>query len=77
MSLAEIKKSIEAERFICPQCKKPVKEFDNVVATTASVWDGAGDSELETSGAKVTLICANKPCPWKERTEYWENYLRD
>lgn len=77
MSLAQIKKHIQEQRFVCPKCKMPVKEFDNVVETTASVWDGAGDSNLETGASKVTLICGNKPCSWKERTEYWENYLTD
>lgn len=77
MSLAVIKKGIEDKRFICPKCKQPVKQFDNYVETTASVWDGAGDSNLETGGGKVTLICANAPCSWKERTEYWENYLEE
>lgn len=43
----------------------------------ASVWDGAGDSHTETEGSLVTLICANQGCNWKERTEYWENYLKD
>jgi hypothetical protein len=42
---------------------------------TASVWDGAGDSALETKGSKVTLICGNKPCEWKERTEFWSQYI--
>ncbi len=77
MSLATIKKGIQDQKFICPKCKKPIKQFDNVVETTESVWDGAGDSNLETGASKVTLICGNAPCAWKERTEYWENYLEE
>lgn len=77
MSQAVIKKGIQEQKFICPKCKQPIKQYDNVVETTESVWDGAGDSNLETGGCKVTLVCGNTPCSWKERTEYWENYLTD
>lgn len=77
MSLEKIKTAISDEQFQCPKCKLPIRQFDKFVETIDSVWDGAGDSHSESSGCKVTLICGNNPCSWQERTEYWENYLRD
>lgn len=75
MSLQRIKQGIEERKFICPQCEKPIQQYDKFTEMTASVWDGAGDSDLATAGSKVTLICG--ACDWKERTEYWSNYLRE
>lgn len=79
MSLAEFKQLIANGRLICPECEKPIKKFDKFVDSTASVWDGAGDSNLDTQSgiSKVTLICENGDCSWKERTEYWRNYEKD
>lgn len=77
MSLDSFKKLISDQKIVCPKCSKPVRKFDKYVETIASVWDGAGDSVTEDAGAKVTLLCANDPCKWEERTEYWENYLVD
>jgi len=77
MSQAIIKKAIADRKMLCPQCQQPVKEFEKLVEMTDSVWDGAGDSNLETKGVKVTLICGNQPCDWRERTEYWHNYISD
>lgn len=74
MSLSKIKEAIAAGKMICPECQKAVKSFEKFVEMTESVWDGAGDSNLETSGSKVTLICGN--CDWKERTEYWSEYIQ-
>ncbi len=76
MSLSKIKEAISAGKMLCPNCQKPVKSFEKYVEMTASVWDGAGDSNLETAGSKVTLICGNDDCSWKERTEYWAEYIR-
>jgi hypothetical protein len=73
MSLQVIQSAIADGKMKCPNCGKPVKQFDKFQELTASVWDGAGDSGLETAGSKVTLICGN--CDWKERTEYWSNYI--
>jgi len=73
MSLSKIKEAISGGKMLCPECKKPVKSYEKFVEMTESVWDGAGDSNLETSGSKVTLICGN--CDWKERTEYWSEYI--
>lgn len=77
MSLSTIKDAIAGGRMTCPKCEKPVKSFEKFVEMTDSVWDGAGDSALETKGSKVTLICGNSGCDWKERTEYWSEYMRD
>lgn len=73
MSLQVIKDAIAGQKMKCPTCGKPVQKFDKYTEMTASVWDGAGDSGLETAGSKVTLICGN--CDWTERTEYWSNYI--
>lgn len=75
MSLERIKTLIAKNHITCPKCKLPVRKFDKYVETINSVWDGAGDSHTEDAGSKVTLICANDPCGWQERTEYWENYV--
>ncbi len=77
MSLDSFKKLIHDKKLSCPKCSKAILKFDKYVDRMASVWDGAGDSATETQGSLVTLICANDDCSWKERTEYWENYLED
>lgn len=73
MSLQVLQSAINSQKMKCPNCGKPVKQYDKFTELTASVWDGAGDSGLETAGSKVTLICGN--CDWRERTEYWANYI--
>ena len=75
MTLQEIKTAIQSKKMRCPQCKEPVQKFDKFVEMVDSVWDGAGDSKVESAGSKVTLICGNGGCDWKERTEYWRNYI--
>lgn len=75
MSLSAIKEAVAKGQMKCPECHKPVKSFEKYVEMTDSVWDGAGDSALETKGSKVTLICGNDSCGWKERTEYWSEYI--
>lgn len=74
--LDDFKEAIKAEKVICPKCGKPVKKFEKFVEKIASVWDGFGDSRLETEGSRVTLICNNAGCPWTERTDYWSNYVQ-
>lgn len=75
MSLPRIKQLIADKKLICPQCHKPIQKFDKYVDLVATVWDGAGDSERETGGSKVTLICGD--CAWTERSEYWANYIEE
>jgi hypothetical protein len=77
VSETKFKKLIAEKKLICPQCKQPIKTFDKFIEMTSSIWDGAGDSNHQVSGSKVTLICANSPCTWTERTEYWENYIQN
>jgi hypothetical protein len=77
MSLAVIKKAVESGKMICPQCKKPVTKYEKYVDMVDSIWDGAGDSTTSFSGSKVTLTCGNAGCDWKERTEYWSNYINE
>ncbi len=77
MSLDSFRKLVETEQLICPKCKNPVKQFEKYVQSIATVWDGAGDSLTEDAGAIATLICANEGCDWKERTEYWDTYMKD
>jgi RNase P subunit RPR2 len=75
MSLKQIQQAIADKKMICPKCKKAVGQYEKFQELTGSIWDGAGDSNMETAGSKVTLICSN--CDWKERTEYWANYIED
>lgn len=75
MSESVIKQAIADGKMKCPACQKPIQQFDKYVESCASVWDGAGDSGLVTQGSKVTLICGNESCDWRERTEYWNNYI--
>ncbi|MBU6453558.1 MAG: hypothetical protein KGS72_17395 [Cyanobacteria bacterium REEB67] len=77
MSLSTIKDAIAKGKMTCPSCKKPVTKFEKYVDMVDSVWDGAGDSNTEFKGSKVTLICGNPSCDWKERTEYWSNYITE
>ena len=78
MSLSVIKKAITENKMVCPECGKPIKQFEKFVPVLTSAYDGMdssiGDAESETI-SKVTLICGNDPCQWRERTEYWRNYL--
>jgi len=75
MSETKIKDAIANKKLICPQCKQAVTKYEKYTEMTANVWDGAGDSGIEYAGSKVTLVCGS--CDWKERTEYWSNYIED
>jgi hypothetical protein len=77
VSEAEIKQAIKNKTMHCPQCEKPITDYDKYTLMTVDVWDGPGDSRLGTGGDKVTLICGNEGCNWKERTEYWRNFLNE
>jgi hypothetical protein len=77
MKLSDFKETINAGKLICPSCGKAICQFEKYIEETiSSIWDGAGDSRIETGGSKVTLICGNQGCTWRERTEYWSNYLQ-
>ncbi len=79
MSQDVIKKAIANQKMRCPKCKNPIKKYDNYVVMTDTAYDGPDSSlQLDSGGpSKVTLICGNESCSWKERTEYWENYLEE
>jgi hypothetical protein len=77
MSQERVKKAIADKKMICPECKKPVQKYEKYQDLVGQVWDGAGDSFGSPAGSKVTLTCGNDGCEWKERTEYWENYIAD
>ncbi len=75
MSLQEFKQAIVDKKVICPKCKKPVLKFDKYAETIDAVRDGFNIQEIDSHGARVTLICANEGCDWKERTEYWIEFV--
>lgn len=77
MSLTEFKTALENKQLICPKCKKPILKFEKYAETIDAVRDGFNIQEIDSLGARVTLICANEGCAWKERTEYWENFVLD
>lgn len=77
MSLQVIQDAISKKKMLCPECKNPIQKFDKYAETVDSVWDGFGDSHIESRGSRVTLICSNSPCPWQERTEFWLQYMED
>jgi hypothetical protein len=80
MSLQEVKTAIKEEKLHCPTCHKPVKQFDKFVEMLESAYDGPGSSLEAPAGStvpsKVTLICGNDKCEWRERTEYWRDYIQ-
>ena len=75
MSLQRIKEAIANKKLRCPACKQPIQKFEKYVDSVESIWDGAGDSAVNFSGCKVTLVCGSDDCDWKERTDYWDSYL--
>jgi hypothetical protein len=77
MSVERIKTAIANKKLRCPHCGEPILNYEKYVDTADSVWDGAGDTSVEFSGCKVTLVCGNGSCDWKERTEYWQNFADD
>lgn len=77
MTLKELKQAIADNKLLCPECKQPVKEYEKFTEID-EIWDGPGDSRIDASDrSKVTLTCTAAPCKWKERTEYWRNYIED
>ena len=74
MSLQEFKSALEGKKLICPKCKKPISKFEKYAETIDAVRDGFNIQEIDSHGARVTLICGNDGCAWKERTDYWENF---
>jgi hypothetical protein len=77
MSLKIIQDAIANKKMICPDCEKPIQKYDKFAETIDAVWDGFGDSRVDSRGSRVTLICGNGKCAWQERTEFWANYLEE
>lgn len=77
MSLEKIKQALADKQLRCPSCGEAILKYDKYIDSIDSIWDGAGDSVIKYGGGKVTLICGNGACDWKERTEYWQNYLAE
>ena len=77
MSLEKIKQAIADKKLLCPTCQGPIQKFEKYVDTVDNIWDGAGDSKVEFSGCKVTLVCGNGSCDWRQRTDYWSEYLAE
>ena len=75
MSLEVIKDAIANKKMLCPKCGKPIQKFDKFAETVDAVWDGFGDSRVDSRGSRVTLTCGG--CPWEERTEFWSQYIED
>jgi len=75
MSLSRIQEAVTNKKMICPQCKKPVQKFEKYAETIDAVRDGFNIQEIDSNSSRVTLICNNSGCDWKERTEFWENYI--
>jgi hypothetical protein len=77
MSAQVLQEAIDKKKMRCPTCKAPIQKFEKYVEMVDSVWDGAGDSNTVFAGSKVTLVCGNGSCDWRERTEYWRNYIEE
>ncbi len=77
MSLQAIKDAIASKKMICPKCNKPVQKYDKYAETIDSVREGFNLDTVQSYGARVTLICGNEGCEWKERTEYPMEYVLD
>lgn len=77
MSLQVIKEAIANQKMRCPECKGPIQKFEKYAETIDSVKDGFNVVSIDSRGSRVTLICANGACPWKERTEYWSQYIEE
>lgn len=77
MSLKKIKDAVANKKMICPQCKKPIQVFEKYAETVDAVRDGFNVIEIDSLASRVTLTCGNDGCTWKERTEYWSQYIID
>ena len=75
MSLQMIKQAIADGKIPCPKCKQPVKSFEKFAETIDAVRDGFNVLEIDSHASRVTLICGNADCDWKERTEYWQSMI--
>jgi len=77
MSLQKIKDAIANKKMLCPECKMPIQKFEKYAETIDAVRDGFNIIEIDSNASRVTLTCGNAPCAWKERSEYWIEYIVD
>jgi len=77
MSEKAVREAISEGKLICPECKKPIQKYEKYADTIDSVRDGFNIVEIDSRASRVTLVCQNAPCAWKERTEYWESFQAD
>jgi DNA integrity scanning protein DisA with diadenylate cyclase activity len=77
MSLKKITEAVTNKKMICPECKQPVQKFEKYAETIDAVRDGFNVIEIDSNASRVTLTCGNGSCSWKERTEYWSEYIVD
>ena len=77
MSEQAVKEAIGKEQLICPECNKPIRKYEKYSETIDSVREGFNITTVDSYGSRVTLICSNEPCTWKERTEYWSSFSKD
>jgi hypothetical protein len=75
MSLKAITDAIANQKMICPKCQGPIKKYDKYAETIDAVRDGFNVIDIDSHGERVTLICGNDGCDWKERTEYPMEYV--
>lgn len=77
MSLQAIQDAIASQKMICPKCKGAIKAFEKYAQTIDAVRDGFNVQEIDSHGERVTLICGNDGCAWKERTEYPMEFIEE
>jgi hypothetical protein len=77
MSLQAIKDAIASKKMICPKCKGSITSYEKYAETIDAVRDGFNVQQIDSNGERVTLICGNEGCSWKERTEYPMSFLVD
>ncbi len=75
MSEQVIKEAITAEKMACPKCKQPIRKYEKYAETIDAVRDGFNIQEIDSHASRVTLICGNGDCSWKDRTEYWADMI--
>lgn len=77
MSEKTIREAIANKKMLCPQCNQPIQKYEKYAETIDAVRDGFNVQEIDSHASRVTLTCGNAPCTYKERTEYWENYIQE
>jgi hypothetical protein len=77
MSLQVIKDAIANKKMACPECQSPIQKFEKYAETIDAVRDGFGSTDIDSRGSRVTLVCGNGSCGWRERTEFWSQYIHE